>query len=84
MEGAADPNSKDALWSLLGRQSKVGRKLFNLYYQGSQNGNDIGNLYSERNKALYRKKLASGATPPPAGDSCAPHASKEGWTGLSC
>ena len=62
-----EANNKEAVWNLLGRHSKVGKELFKLYYQGAQTGADVGNRYSDHNLEAYRKKLASGWTPPKPG-----------------
>lgn len=65
----APPNAKQAVWNLLGRESKVGKQLLSLYYGGEArapgvDAGNAGNAYSDRNLEAYRKRRAANYTPP--------------------
>lgn len=65
MEGVSDAQ---ALWNLLGRGSAAGKRLFQLYHPGDARATDLGQEYSNRNRAILaaKKKKAPGEEQPPS------------------
>lgn len=53
-------------WKLIGRDTAVGRELYNLYVPAkAAMGRSVGVNYSDKNKQDFERKLATGWTPKP-------------------